>query len=93
MLACWTLILFIYRLIRISSEFTELCVLHVVVNPLPDMGDPGEHRAVPTRGPDTLAPADHPHQRVLATLLVREWSPTVALATAVTSIGLDKYLL
>ena len=46
-------------------------------------GDPGEHGAVPTRGPDTLAPADHTHQRVLATLLVREGSPTVALATAV----------
>ena len=75
--------LFIHRLIRISSEFTELCVLHMVVNPLPDMGDPGEHRAVPTRGPDPLPPADHPHQRVLATLLVREGSPTVALETSV----------
>ena len=77
------LILFIYRLIRISSKFTELRVLHVVVYPLPDMGDPGEHGAVPTRGPDTLAPADHTHQRVLATLLVREGSPTVALTTSV----------
>ena len=57
------------------------------------MGDPGEHRAVPTRGPDPLAPADHPHQRVLATLLVSEGSPTVALKTSVTSIELDKYLL
>ena len=64
----------------------------MVIYPLPDMGDPGEHRAVPTRGPDPLAPADHTHQCVLATLLVREWSPTVTLTTPVTSIELDKYL-
>ena len=74
---------YIYSLIRISSEFTELRVLHVIVDPLPEMGDPGEHRAVPTRGPDPLAPAGHTHQRVLVTLLVREWSPTVALTTPV----------
>ena len=79
------LILFIHRLIRISSQFTEACVLHMVVNPLPDMGDPGEHGAVPARGPDPLPPADHTHQRVLATLLVREWSPTVALTTLVSN--------
>ena len=72
-------------LIRISSEFTELGILHVIVDPLPEMRDPGEHGAVPTRGPDTLAPADHPHQRVLATLLVSEGSPTVALATLVSN--------
>ena len=74
-----------YSLLRISSEFTELRVLHVIVDPLPEMRDPGEHRAVPTRGPDTLTPAGHPHQRVLATLLVREWSPTVALTTLVSN--------
>ena len=74
-----------YNLIRISSKFTEMRVLHVIVDPLPEMGDPSEHRAVPTRGPDPLAPADHPHQRVLATLLVREWSPTVALTTLVSN--------
>ena len=41
-----------------------MCVLHVVVNPLPDMGDPGEHKAVPTRGPGPapLAQAGHPNQ-------------------------------
>ena len=77
--------LFIYRLIRISSKFTEPCVLHVVVNPLPDMGDPGEHGAVPACGPDPLAPAGHAHQRVLTTLLVREWSPTVTLTTSVSN--------
>ena len=76
---------FIYRLIRISSEFTELSVLHVIINPRPEIRDPSEHRAVPTRGSDPLTPADHTHQRVLPTLLVREGSPTVALTTLVSN--------
>ena len=45
------------------------------------MRDPGKHRAVPTRVPAPLAPADHTHQRVQVTLLVGERSPTVALTT------------
>ena len=76
---------YIYSLIRISSEFTELRILHVIVDPLPEMRDPSEHRAVSTCGPNPLTPAGHTHQRVLVTLLVREWSPTVALTTLVSN--------
>ena len=70
---------YIYSLIRISSEFTELRILHVIVDPLPEIRDPGEHGAVPTGGPDPLTPAGHTHQRVLVTLLVGERSPTALL--------------
>ena len=82
LLACFLGTHFIYLWVdqNFLGIYRTVCS-SLVVTPLPDMRDHGKHRAVPTRVPAPLAPADHTHQRVQVTLLVGERSPTVALTT------------